>query len=189
MYCGGCDNIPFWRWLRKQTTTSVTCNDYNGKSLSNLQLSNITGCFREYLCTSFWKCYQIYRKYIKNIDPFFYEEEFEDTKEVIRRCKSKDKQHKGQKKRDKRTNTDQKKRKKKTIEITKDRATRTPLKTEDELRCSRKVQVLVHMWHLSCYSCYTPGDKWWMRKGKYKGYIPFHEATFIFTNLLPFYIL
>ena len=35
---------------------------------------------------------------------------------------------KGQKKRDKRTNTDQKKEKKTTIEITKDRATRTPLK-------------------------------------------------------------
>ena len=45
MYCGGCDNIPFWRWLRKQTTISVTCNDYDGKSLSNLQLSNFTGCF------------------------------------------------------------------------------------------------------------------------------------------------
>ena len=91
MHCGGCDNIPFWRWLRKQTATSVTCNDYDGKSLSNLQPSNFTGCFREYLCTSFWKCYQINRKYTKNIDPFFYEEEFEDTKEVIRRRKSKDK--------------------------------------------------------------------------------------------------
>jgi hypothetical protein len=134
----------------------------------------------------FWKYYQIYRIYIKNIDLFFYEEKSEDTKEVIRSRNSKNRQQNGQKKRNKRTNNDLQN---KTIEITKDRATRTSLKTEDELRCSRKVQVLVHMWHLSCYSCYTPGDKSWMRKGKYKGYIPFHEATFIFTNLLPFYVL
>jgi hypothetical protein len=33
-------------------------------------------------------------------------EEFEDTKEVIRICKSKNRQHNGQKKKDKRTNND-----------------------------------------------------------------------------------
>ena len=25
-------------------------------------------------------------------------------------------------------------------------------------------QFLLHMWHLSCYSSYKPGDKSWMRK-------------------------
>jgi hypothetical protein len=35
-----------------------------------------------------------------------FQEEFEDTKEAIRISKSKDKQHNGQKKRDKRTNND-----------------------------------------------------------------------------------
>jgi hypothetical protein len=24
---------------------------------------------------------------------------------------------------------------------------------------------LLHYWHPSCYSCYKPGDKSWMRKG------------------------
>ena len=47
MYCGGCENIPFWRWLRKQTTTSVTCNDYDGKSLAILEPNNLTDCFRD----------------------------------------------------------------------------------------------------------------------------------------------
>ena len=54
-------------------------------------------------------------------------EEFEDTKGVIRIRKSQDKQHNGQKKIDKRTNND-------LIYIThktRDRATRTSLKTED----------------------------------------------------------
>ena len=26
-------------------------------------------------------------------------------------------------------------------------------------------QFLLHMWHPSCYSCYKPGDRSWMRKG------------------------
>jgi len=52
-------------------------------------------------------------------------EEFEDTKVVIRICKSKkDGQHNDQKKRDKRTNNDLQN----TTQKTKDRVTRTPLK-------------------------------------------------------------
>ena len=47
--------------------------------------------------------------------------EFEDTKEVIRICKSKDRQHNGQKKEDKQRST-------KHTYKTKDRVTRTPLK-------------------------------------------------------------
>ena len=49
----------------------------------------------------------------------------EDTKGVIKICKSKDRQQNGKKKRDKRTNNDLRN----TTQKTKDRATRTPLKT------------------------------------------------------------
>jgi hypothetical protein len=53
MYCGGCNNIPFWRWLNETQTypTSITCNDFDGEYLSNLQPNNVTDCFREYLST------------------------------------------------------------------------------------------------------------------------------------------
>jgi hypothetical protein len=53
MYCGGCDNIPFWRWLKLNQTfsTSVTCSDCDGEKLSNLQANNYTDCFSEYLST------------------------------------------------------------------------------------------------------------------------------------------
>jgi len=86
MYCGGCENIPFWRWLKlnQKFSTSITCHDFDGQYLSNLQPNNVTDCFGEYLCTWFWKCYQIYCIYIKNIDLFVYEEKFEDATEVIR---------------------------------------------------------------------------------------------------------
>jgi hypothetical protein len=69
-----------------------------------LQLLTTSFCFSEYLCTSFWKCYQIYCACIKNIYPFFFEEKLENTKEVVRSCNSQDRQHNGQKK--KRTNND-----------------------------------------------------------------------------------
>jgi len=63
-------------------------------------------------------------------------EEFEDTKGVIRIRKSKKaRQHHGQAKKDKRTNNDLQS----TTQKTKDRATRTPLKTGGEFRCSRRV--------------------------------------------------
>jgi hypothetical protein len=63
------------------------------------------------------------------------EKEFEDTKWVIRIRKSKDRQHNGQKKKDKRTNNDLQN----ITYKTKDRVTRTLLKTEGELRCSGRV--------------------------------------------------
>jgi hypothetical protein len=131
MHCGSCENIPFWRWLKGNHTfnTSITCNDFDGEHLSNVQLNTFTDCFSEYLCTSFWKCYQIYCTCIKNIYPFFYKEKFENTKEVVRICNSQDRQHNGQKKKDKQRST----------EKTKDRVARTQVKTEDELRCSGKV--------------------------------------------------
>jgi len=59
------------------------------------------------------------------------QEDLEDTKRVIRICKSKkDRQHNGQK--DKQRST-------KHIYKTEDRVTRTPLKTVGELRCSGRV--------------------------------------------------
>ena len=60
---------------------------------------------------------------------------WKDTKGVIRICKSKDRQHNGQKKKDKRTNNDLQNNTQKTT----DRATRTPLKTGGELRWSGRV--------------------------------------------------
>ena len=55
MHCGDCDSIPFWRWLKGNQTfpTSITCIDYDGEKLSNLQPNNFTDCFSEYLCTFF----------------------------------------------------------------------------------------------------------------------------------------
>jgi len=68
-------------------------------------------------------------------------EEFEDTKGVIRlRVSKKNQQHNGQKKKDKQRST-------KHTHKTKDRVTRTSLKTGDELRCSGKVRS----------SCFTSG--------------------------------
>jgi len=52
------------------------------------------------------------------------QEEFADTKRVIRIRKSKDRQHNGQKKKNKRTNNDLQ-----NIHKTKERVTRTPLKS------------------------------------------------------------
>ena len=59
-------------------------------------------------------------------------EEFEDIKGVIRIHKSQDRQHIVQKKKDRRTNNDLQK----YTHETKDRVTRTPLKTGGELMCS-----------------------------------------------------
>jgi hypothetical protein len=61
-------------------------------------------------------------------------EKFEDTKGVIRMSK-KDRQHNGQKKRDKSTHNDLQN----NTHKTKDRVTRTPLSTEGELRRSGRV--------------------------------------------------
>jgi hypothetical protein len=62
-----------------------------------------------------------------------WQEEFEDTKGVIGiRISKKNRQHNSQKKKDKQRST-------KHTHKSKDRVTRTPLKTEGELRCSRRV--------------------------------------------------
>ena len=63
------------------------------------------------------------------------EEEIEDTIGVIRIRKSEDRQHNGQKKKDKWTNNDLQN----ITHKTKDPATRTPLKTGGEPRCSGMV--------------------------------------------------
>jgi hypothetical protein len=57
-----------------------------------------------------------------NIQNPDFEEEFEDTKEVIRIRKLKERQHNGQKKKDKRTNNDLQN----TAQKDKDQATRSP---------------------------------------------------------------
>ena len=66
------------------------------------------------------------------------QEEFEDTEGVIRIRKSKkNRQHNGQKKKYKRTNNDLQ-----DMHIqTKDRVTRTPLKTGGQLRCTGRVDI------------------------------------------------
>jgi len=67
-------------------------------------------------------------------------EEFEDTKVVIRICKSKkDRQSNGQKKQDKQRST-------KHTYKTKDRATRTQLKTWGSFRCSGRISSLCKNW-------------------------------------------
>ena len=131
MHCGSCYNIPFWRWLKGNHTftISITCNDFDGEHLPNVQLNNVTDCFGEYLCTSFWKSYQLYCTCMKNIDPFFYKEKFEVTKEVIRSRRSKDKQRN-----DKRQNHKQQYTKYFTENLRSGNKNTT--KNEDELRCS-----------------------------------------------------
>jgi hypothetical protein len=67
------------------------------------------------------------------------EEEFEDTKRVIKIRISKNRQHNGQKKK---VQKDKQRSTKHTYK-TKDRVTRNPLKTGDELRCPRRVSSLI----------------------------------------------
>ena len=75
------------------------------------------------------------------------QEEFEDIKGAIRnRISKKNGQHNGEKKKYKRTNND---RRNVYTYKTKDRVTRTPLKTGGELRCSERV----------CSSCSTSGTR------------------------------
>ena len=107
MHCGGCNNIPFWRWVKlsQRTGLYITCNDFHEKPLSSLQQQDFIGCPGEYLCTWFWKCYQIDRMYIENIDHFVHEEKNQDTNEVTRSHKSKARQHHGQMKKDKQQST------------------------------------------------------------------------------------
>jgi hypothetical protein len=47
MYCGACENIPLWRWLKwnQQFATSIVCYHYDREQLYNLQPNNFTDCF------------------------------------------------------------------------------------------------------------------------------------------------
>ena len=46
-----------------------------------------------------------------------------------------------------------------------------PIKNLGWMHALRKGrQFLLHTWHPSCYSCYKPSDKSWMRKGQYHDY-------------------
>ena len=72
---------------------------------------------------------------INQVICIWYYEKFEDIKGVIRIRKSKkDRQYNSQRQKDKGTNNDLQN----ITQKTKDRATRTPLKIESELRCSRR---------------------------------------------------
>ena len=53
MHCSGCDNMPFWRWLKETQMypTSITCNDFDGEFQTNFQPYSVIGCSGEYLCT------------------------------------------------------------------------------------------------------------------------------------------
>ena len=64
-------------------------------------------------------------------------EEFEDTKGVIRTRISKDRHHKGRKKKEKRTNNDLQN----ITHKTKDQVTRIPLTPGGELRCPKLVNI------------------------------------------------
>ena len=77
-------------------------------------------------------------------------EVLEDTKGLTRSSKSKDRQHNGQKNKDKRTNNDLWN----ITQKTKDRATQTPLKPGWTQVLWKGQQFLLHMWHMSYY-CWT----------------------------------
>jgi hypothetical protein len=79
-------------------------------------------------------------------DVNLFEKKFEDTKRIIRICKlKKDRQHNGQKEKGQKD----KQRSTKHTDKTKDRVTRTPLKTESELSISERVSS----------SCFTRGTR------------------------------
>ena len=65
----------------------------------------------------------------------FWKKSLKISKGVIRICKSTDRQHNGQMKKDKITNNDLQN----TTQKTRDRAKRIPQKTRDELMCSRRI--------------------------------------------------
>ena len=108
-----------------------------------LKYRNIIYCTRQSVTITFWQTKHLRRflfywirqilcKFSLSLNHFLLEE-FEDIKGVIRIHKSrKNRQHNGQKKKDKQWST-------KHTHKTKDRATRTPLKTRGELRCSGRV--------------------------------------------------
>jgi len=48
--------------------------------------------------------------------------------------------------------------------------TRYTLIPEENQMAQKVKQFLLHMWHPSCYSCYKPSDKLWMKKGPHCDY-------------------
>ena len=88
MHCGGCNNIPFWRWAKvnQKIPKSITCNDFDGEYLYNIQPEDFSDCFGKYLCTWCWKCYQIYCTTLKML------RKVEDIKEAVN---SKDREYNG----------------------------------------------------------------------------------------------
>jgi hypothetical protein len=88
--------------------------------------------------SAFMTCHRVCNK--SNTTGYL-QRKFEDTKGVIRSRKSKDKQNNGQRKRTKWTSNDLQN----ITQKTKDRSTRTPLKTGDELGCPE--EFLLHLWY------------------------------------------
>jgi len=75
-------------------------------------------------------------------------ENFEDTKGALRSRKSEDRQYNGQKKKDKRTNSDLRN----ATQKTKDRTNTKPTKKQEWTEVLRKGRkFLLHIWHPSCY--------------------------------------
>ena len=85
----------------------------------------------EHISDSFPSYYCFTKAYAEQINPA----DIEDTEGIIIIRKSKDRQHHGQKKKDKRTSNELQN----DIPKTKDLATQTQLKTGGELRCSGRV--------------------------------------------------
>ena len=115
-------------------------NMYNEGDLTHygqvLEHCNIRKCWEECKSRSDFfrrkREIEIFNRYLELLTLW---DKFEDTKGVIRSCKSKNRQHSHQKKKDKRTNNDLQN----TTHTTKDWATRTLLRAGYELRCSGRV--------------------------------------------------
>ena len=105
----------------------------NAKQTSALRIGNAGGCLNRCACLISYDVnsdvltHETYRKLLMR-------KLLEDIREIIRNYKSrKDRQYNDQKKKNKRKNSDLQN----IIQKTKDRSTRTPLNTEDELRSSK----------------------------------------------------
>ena len=128
-------------------------------------LESIDRIFSRSVCLSccFFSCqigcgnYSWYFQYVLSL----FEEMFEDTKEVIRNHSVTDNVMAKRKK-------DKHDRK---YTTRKGFSNANPIKNWGWMYALRKGrQFLLHTWHPSCYSCYKPSDKSWMRKGQYHDY-------------------
>jgi len=100
MYCGVCDNIPFWRWLKVKQTfpTSIFCNDFNGEYLSSLQPNNVTGALVSICVLGFESVIKVIGYTLQMLTRFSMKKSLKIPTQVIRSRNSKDRQHHGQKK-------------------------------------------------------------------------------------------